>query len=104
MSIKVGKLSYEDVKEDLKQVFLEYGGVKSIYLPFDREANRIRGFAFVEMESESEEATAIESLDGAEWMGRSLRVNKAKPKPERSASGGGGRWGGNNGGGYNRGY
>ena len=58
----------------------------------DREAGRIRGFAFIEMGSDAEEATAIESLDGAEWMGRSLRVNKAKPKPERSASGGGGRW------------
>lgn len=104
MSIYVGNLSYEVVEDDLKQVFLEYGGVKSIYLPFDREANRIRGFAFVEMESDSEEATAIESLDGAEWMGRSLRVNKAKPKPERSASGGGGRWGGNAGGYNNRRY
>jgi len=100
MSIYVGNLSYEVVEDDLKQVFLEYGTVKSIYLPFDRESNRIRGFAFVEMETDAEETTAIESLDGAEWMGRSLRVNKAKPKPERSASGGGGRWGGNNGGGF----
>ena len=92
MSIYVGNLSYEVVEDELKQVFLEYGEVKSIYLPMDREAGRIRGFAFVEMGSDAEEATAIESLDGAEWMGRSLRVNKAKPKPERSASGGGGRW------------
>lgn len=91
MSIYVGNLSYEVAEEDLKQVFLEYGDVKSIYLPLDRESGRIRGFAFVEMGTDTEEATAIESLDGAEWMGRSLRVNKAKPKPERSASGGG-RW------------
>ena len=86
MSIYVGNLSYEVVEDELKQVFLEYGEVKSIYLPMDREAGRIRGFAFVEMGSDAEEATAIESLDGAEWMGRSLRVNKAKPKPERRAS------------------
>ncbi|MEO1374167.1 MAG: RNA-binding protein [Cyanobacteria bacterium J06635_10] len=81
MSIYVGNLSYEVVKDDLEKVFVEYGSVKSIYLPIDREQNRIRGFAFVEMETDAEEATAIESLDGAEWMGRSLRVNKAKPKP-----------------------
>ena len=100
MSIYVGNLSYEVVEDDLRQVFLEYGSIKSVYLPFDREAERIRGFAFVEMESDAEETAAIEALDGAEWMGRSLRVNKAKPKPERSASGGG-KWGGNNNGGYN---
>ncbi|MGD1910333.1 MAG: RNA recognition motif domain-containing protein [Rivularia sp. (in: cyanobacteria)] len=91
MSIYVGNLSYEVVENDLKQVFVEYGNVKSIYLPFDRETKRIRGFAFVEMGTDAEEAAAIESLDGAEWMGRSLRVNKAKPKPEKGASGGG-RW------------
>ena len=94
MSIYVGNLSYEVAEEDLKQVFLEYGDVKSIYLPLDRESGRIRGFAFVEMGTDAEETTAIESLDGAEWMGRSLRVNKAKPKPEKGASGG--KWGGNN--------
>jgi RNA recognition motif-containing protein len=91
MSIYVGNLSYEVVEDDLKQVFLEYGDVKSIYLPIDRESSRIRGFAFVEMGTDAQEATAIESLDGAEWMGRSLRVNKAKPKPEKGANGGG-RW------------
>jgi RNA recognition motif-containing protein len=35
------------------------------------------------MESPDHETTAIEELDGAEWMGRTLRVNKAKPRTER---------------------
>ncbi|MGF1672494.1 MAG: RNA recognition motif domain-containing protein [Rivularia sp. (in: cyanobacteria)] len=91
MSIYVGNLSYEVAEGDLKQVFLEYGDVKSIYLPLDRETSRIRGFAFVEMGTDTEEDKAIESLDGAEWMGRNLKVNKAKPKPEKGAAGGG-RW------------
>ncbi|MEA5594717.1 RNA-binding protein [Rivularia sp. UHCC 0363] len=91
MSIYVGNLSYEVAENDLKEVFLEYGDVKSVYLPLDRETSRIRGFAFVEMENDAQEDKAIESLDGAEWMGRSLRVNKAKPKPEKGADGGG-RW------------
>ncbi|HBE60710.1 MAG TPA: RNA-binding protein [Cyanobacteria bacterium UBA11149] len=94
MSIYVGNLSYEVGEEDLKQVFAEYGSVKSVQLPIDRETGRVRGFGFVEMSSETEEGAAIEALDGAEWMGRSLKVNKAKPKPE----GGGGRRGGNSGG------
>jgi RNA recognition motif-containing protein len=54
---------------------------------------RPRGFAFVEMGTEAEETAAIEALDGAEWMGRDLKVNKAKPREDRRSSGGGGNWG-----------
>ncbi len=100
MSIYVGNLSYQVAEDDLKQAFAEYGTVKRIQLPTDRETGRVRGFAFVEMGTEAEEATAIEALDGAEWMGRDLKVNKAKPKEERGSSGGG--WGGGGGGGDNR--
>ena len=97
MSIYVGNLSYEVTEEDLNQVFAEYGTVNRVQLPTDRETGRLRGFAFVEMGSEAEEAAAIEALDGAEWMGRDLKVNKAKPREERRPSGGGGgSWGNNN--------
>jgi RNA recognition motif-containing protein len=94
MSIYVGNLSYQVAEDDLKQAFGEYGTVKRVQLPTDRETGRVRGFAFVEMGTEAEEATAIEALDGAEWMGRDLKVNKAKPREERGSSGGG--WGGDN--------
>ncbi|MGD1917810.1 MAG: RNA recognition motif domain-containing protein [Pleurocapsa sp.] len=90
MSIYVGNLSYEVTKEDLTTVFEEYGTVSRVSLPTDRETNRPRGFGFVEMGSEEEETKAIESLDGAEWMGRELRVNKARPR-ENNRGGGGGR-------------
>jgi RNA recognition motif-containing protein len=80
MSIYVGNLSYEVTREDLSSVFGEYGTVKRVYLPLDRETGRPRGFGFVEMNTEAEEANAIETLDGAEWMGRELRVNKARPR------------------------
>ncbi len=80
MSIYVGNISYEVTSEDLSNVFAEYGTVKRVYLPVDRETGRMRGFGFVEMASEAEEAKAIETLDGAEWMGRELRVNKARPR------------------------
>lgn len=90
MSIYVGNLSYEVTQEDLTAVFAEYGSVKRVQLPSDRETGRMRGFGFVEMGSDAEESAAIDALDGAEWMGRTLKVNKAKPKEERGSFGGGG--------------
>lgn len=88
MSIYVGNLSYEVTREDLTTVFEEYGTVSRVSLPSDRETGRPRGFGFVEMGSEDEETKAIENLDGAEWMGRELKVNKARPR-ENNRSGGG---------------
>ncbi|HEY9699493.1 MAG TPA: RNA-binding protein [Trichocoleus sp.] len=96
MSIYVGNLSYQVTEEDIVNVFSEYGTVKRVQLPIDRETGRMRGFGFVEMASDDEETAAIDALDGAEWMGRDLKVNKAKPREERPAGGGGGGWGGNN--------
>jgi len=99
MTVYVGNLSYTATEEDLNEVFKEYGSVKRIQLPTDRETGRMRGFAFVEMSDDAEEDAAIEDLDGAEWMGRTLKVNKARPRTERKPSGGGGSRGGWNGGG-----
>ncbi len=86
MTIYIGNLSYKATEEDLKSVFEDYGAVKRVVLPSDRETGRMRGFAFVEMSDDASEDKAIESLDGADWMGRTLKVNKARPKDE----GGGG--------------
>jgi RNA recognition motif-containing protein len=88
MSIYVGNLSYEINQEDLSDVFAEYGTVKRVHIPTDRETGRVRGFAFVEMEAEADEDKAIQALDGAEWMDRNLKVNKARPREERSSFGG----------------
>ncbi|PZD70489.1 hypothetical protein C1752_12060 [Acaryochloris thomasi RCC1774] len=89
MSIYVGNLSYDVTDADLSGAFAEYGTVKSVKLPTDRETGRPRGFGFVEMSKDAEEEAAIEALDGAEWMGRDLKVNKARPKTN---SGGGTGW------------
>ncbi|MBC7969737.1 MAG: RNA-binding protein [Verrucomicrobia bacterium] len=94
MSIYVGNLSYEVTQDDLNKAFAEYGEVKRVQLPTDRETGRLRGFAFVEMGTEAEESAAIEALDGAEWMGRDLKVNKARPREERGSAGG--NWSNNN--------
>jgi RNA recognition motif-containing protein len=107
MSIYVGNLAFSVTQDDLNEVFGEYGKVKRVQVPVDRETGRPRGFAFVEMETDAQEEAAIAELDGAEWMGRDLRVNKARPREERPAGGGGGAprrsgWGEGDGGGGDR--
>lgn len=93
MSIYIGNLSYDVTEADLTSVFAEYGTVKRVQLPTDRETGRMRGFGFVEMGTDNEEQAAIDALDGAEWMGRDLKVNKAKPRENNRSSFGGQRSG-----------
>jgi len=100
MSIYVGNLSYSVTQDDLSSVFAEYGTVKRVQLLTDRETGRPRGFAFVEMGTDEEETAAIEALDGAEWMGRDLKVNKARPREDRRSTGGGRRSNGS----FSKGY
>ncbi|ELR96812.1 RNA-binding protein [Gloeocapsa sp. PCC 73106] len=88
MSIYVGNLNYKVTDSDLNDVFAEYGTVKRVHIPTDRDTGRARGFAFVEMETEAEEDAAITALDGAEWMDREIKVNKAKPPEKRRSFGG----------------
>lgn len=106
MSIYVGNLSFKVTQEDLQNAFAEYGTVTRVQLPTDRESGRLRGFGFVEMETEAAEDAAIAALDGAEWMGRVMKVNKAKPREDRGGnrSVGGGNWKGNSNRGYSSGY
>ena len=80
MSIYVGNLSFKATEADVTNVFKEYGEVKKVYLPSDRETGKMRGFGFVEMETENQESAAIDKLNGSEWMGRILKVNIAKPR------------------------
>jgi RNA recognition motif-containing protein len=94
MSIYVGNLSSDVTEADVREVFAEYGTVKQIYLPTDRETGRFRGFAFVTLETEAEEGKAIADLDGAEWMGKQMKVNKARPKEQNGSREGGGGAGG----------
>ena len=90
MTIYVDNLSYLVTEDDLKELFQQYGFVRRVQLPADRETGRVRGFAFVEMESDAQEQDAIDALNGAEFMGRDLGVKKAKPREERGSRGRGG--------------
>ena len=81
------------------ELFAQFGEVTNCALPLERDTGRKRGFAFIEMADESTEEAAIEGLQGAELMGRPLRINKAEPRGSAPRRGGGG-YGGGGGGGY----
>lgn len=86
VTIYVGNLSFRATEDDVREVFSEYGEVRRISLPVDRETGRMRGFAFIEMADEAGEDRAIAELDGAEWLGRPLRVSKARPRDSGSSN------------------
>ena len=94
MSIFVGNLPFRAEQEDVIELFSPFGEVANCSLPLERDTGRKRGFAFVEMADEAVEASAIESLQGAELMGRPLRINKAEPRGSAPRRGGGGYGGG----------
>ena len=105
MSIFVGNLPFRAEREDVVQLFSPFGEVLNCSLPIERDTGRKRGFAFIEMADEALESTAIDGLQGAELMGRPLRINKAEPRGSGGSrrGGRGGYGGGNNGGGYSGG-
>jgi RNA recognition motif-containing protein len=101
VSIFVGNLPFRAEKEDVMQLFAPYGEVVNCSLPLERDTGRKRGFAFVELADGESEDRAIEGLQGAELMGRPLRINKAEPRGSAPRGGGGGGYrGGGGGGGY----
>ena len=94
----VGNLSFQTTTQDLQDLFSQAGTVESAQIIEDRDTGRSKGFAFVEMSTDQEAASAIDQFNGKEVGGRMLKVNEAKPREDR---GGGGRgFGGNRGGGY----
>ena len=80
MNIYIGNLSYTVKESDLRQVMEDYGTVDSAKLIIDRDTNRSKGFAFVEMPNEAEAINAIKELDGAEYHGRQMVLKEATPK------------------------
>jgi cold-inducible RNA-binding protein len=102
----VGNLSYNVTEQELREVFAEGGrNVAEVKVVLDRDTGRPRGFAFVEMGSESDASAAIEQLTGRQIQGRPINVSEARERAPRSGGGGGygggrGYGGGGGGGGY----
>ena len=82
-NIYVGNLSYQSTESELRELFEQHGEVASAKIITDRDTGRSRGFGFVEMASEAEAEEAIKQLNGADFGGRTLVVNEARPKRAR---------------------
>jgi RNA recognition motif-containing protein len=96
----IGNLSFNVDSNLLTDTFSAHGTVDSANVIMDRETGRSKGFAFVEMSTESEAQDVIQKLNGMELSGRAMNISEAKPQEPRSG-GGGGRRGGGFGGGSN---
>ena len=105
MKLYVGNLSYDTSEEDLRKSFEEFGTVESVVVVNDKYTGKSKGFAFVEMGSREEAQAAMNGLNGKQLGDRTLKVDEARPRPERRGGGGdrGGR-GGYGGGGGRGGY
>jgi RNA recognition motif-containing protein len=100
----VGNLPFSATDQSLSEAFAQCGTVESSKVIMDRETGRSKGFGFVEMSSDAEAQTAIQKFNGADYDGRPITVNEAKPMAPRdnNRGGGGGDRGGRGGGGGGR--
>ncbi|MBD3178322.1 MAG: RNA-binding protein [Candidatus Latescibacteria bacterium] len=80
MKIYVGNLSYDTSEDDLRKAFEAHGEVDSVSVITDRHSGRSKGFGFVEMSDENEAKDAMENLNENDFMGRTLKVNKARSR------------------------
>lgn len=102
MNIYVSNLSFNTESESLQELFSTYGEVTSSKIITDRETGRSRGFGFIEMSDDAEGQNAISGLHDTEFEGKTISVNVARPRVERSGGYNNNRRSGNGGGGYNR--
>ena len=84
MNIYVGNLSYSVNDEDIRAAFSEFGTVDSVDIIIDRSTGRSKGFGFVGMSNDAEAKAAIEGLNNKDLDGRSMNVNEARPRTERT--------------------
>ncbi len=89
-NIFVGNLSFNTNEDELRQLFESHGQVDRVSIMTDRDTGRSRGFGFVEMAINEDGEKAITALNGSQVGGRTINVNEARPKTERSGGGGGG--------------
>ncbi|MBT6169022.1 MAG: RNA-binding protein [Verrucomicrobia bacterium] len=95
MKLYLGNLPFAASDDDIKEAFSAYGTIEDLFIPLDRETNRPRGFAFITLADDDLARKAIEEMDGADLMGRNLRVNEAEERrPQQNRGGGGGGGGG----------
>lgn len=84
MRLYVGNVSWVAEETELREHFGQFGNVARIDMMKDRDTGKFRGFAFVDMNEESEASQAIAGLNGIGFMGRPLTVTEAKPRPQNN--------------------
>ncbi len=94
MNIYAGNLSPQVTEDDLRKAFEAFGQVESANIIKDKFSGESRGFGFVQMPSRQEAQNAIEQLNDSDLMGRNIKVNEARPRPDRQGGRGGSRGGG----------
>lgn len=99
MNIYVANIPFQSSEADLKELFEQHGEVTSAKIVIDKITNRSRGFGFVEMPDNTAAKNAINGLNGADFEGKALVVNEARPKSDSQGGGYGNRGGG---GGFNK--
>ena len=104
MNIYVANVPFKASEQELKELFEEYGEVTSAKIIMDKETQRSRGFAFVDMPDEAAARQALSKLNGFNFLGKDLVVNEARPKTDSPRGGGGGYRSGGGGGGFNKRY
>jgi RNA recognition motif-containing protein len=102
MKLYVGNLSYDTTEDDLRKTFEQYGTVESVTVVTDKYTGKSKGFAFIEMSSRDEAQAAKSGLNGTQLGDRTLKVDEARPRPDRGSRDRGGRggYGGGGRGGY----
>ncbi len=93
----VGNLPFSATDESLQSIFAQCGTVQSAKVIMDRDTGRSKGFGFVEMSSDAEAQDAMQKFSGADYEGRPMTVNEAKPMAPREGGGGRGGFGGGGG-------
>ncbi len=88
MKIHVGNLSDEISEDDIRQAFEKSGEVESVTITKNKYNGQSKTFAFVVMKSNEDGQSAIDSLDGKELKGRTLKVGEALADEGHSGKGG----------------
>lgn len=87
MNIYVGNLPYSIDRDQLREIFAQFGEVRAARIVIDRESGKSKGYGFVDMDNDAEANEAIAKLNGTEIGGRKAVINEARPREDRPAGG-----------------
>lgn len=86
MNIFVGNLNLSTTEENLQALFSEFGKVNSVKIIKDFQTDTSRGYGFVDMDEKEEGIIAMKKLNGLVYMGQSMEISEAKPRPAKQNS------------------